>query len=141
MLAEPIADPEATTPTELLERYESALADVVDSRGTDAVAEATDLDAETVDAVAAGDAGDLDLRDAATILALRDGSPDADALLTEVRDHLLLSMSSAVLTVDHVAADVEGDMDPKEIQGKVEGRHPMTLAEYARIHHYVASAA
>ena len=50
-------------------------------------------------------------------------------------------MSSAMLNVDQIAADVEGDLDPKEVQGKVEGRHPMTLAEYARLHHYVADAA
>jgi len=141
MLEEPLEAPAETSPAELLERYEAALAAVVESVGADAVVEGTGLDESTVESVAAGDAADLDLRDAAAIFALREGSADADTILFEVRDNLLLSMSSAVITVDHVAADVEGDLDPKEVQGMVEGRHPMSLAEYARIHHYVADAA
>ena len=141
MLEEPLEAPAETSPAELLARYEAALAEVVRAVGTDEVVEGTGLDEATVESVGSGDASDLDLRDAATILALRDGSADASTILTEVRDHLLLSMSSAMLTVDRIAADVEGDLDPKEVQAKVEGRHPMTLAEYARLHHYVADAA
>jgi len=141
MLEEPLEAPAETSPAELLARYEAALAEVVEAVGTDEVVEGTGVDAATVEAVESGDAADLDLRDAAAILALRDGSAHADAILAEVRDHLLLSMSSAMLDVERIAADVEGDLDPKEVQGKVEGRHPMTLAEYARIHHYVAVAA
>jgi len=140
VLADPIDDPAGTTPEALLDRYESALAAVVETRGVEAVTEATGLDVDVVESMGSGEAAELDLRDAAAVLALREESPDADALLAEVRDHLLLSMSSAMLTVDHIAADVEGDLDPKEVQGMVEGRHPTTLAEYARIHHYVASA-
>lgn len=140
MLAERIEAPAETSPEELLARYEAELAAVVESVGTEAIAAATGLEVDAVEAVGAGDAADLDLRDAAAILALREESPDADTLLATVRDHLLLGMSSAVLTVDHIAADVEGDLDPKEVQGMVEGRHPMSLLEYARIHHYVASA-
>lgn len=139
MLEELIEAPAETSPEELLDRYEAALADVVASVGAEAAVEATDLDAATVEAVGSGEAADLDLRDAAGLLALREGSPDPSAILAEVRDHLLLSMSTAMLDVDRIAADVEGGMDPKEVQGKVEGRHPMTLAEYARLHHYVAS--
>jgi len=141
MLEEPLEAPAETSPEELLARYEAALAGVVEAVGADEVVEGTGVDAATVEAVESGDAADLDLRDAAAILALREGSADADAILSEVRDHLLLSMSSAMLDVERIAADVEGDLDPKEVQGKVEGRHPMTLAEYARIHHYVADAA
>ena len=141
MLEEPLEAPAETSPEELLARYEAALAGVVEAVGADEVVERTGVDAATVEAVESGDAADLDLRDAAAILALREGSADADAILSEVRDHLLLSMSSAMLDVERIAADVEGDLDPKEVQGKVEGRHPMTLAEYARIHHYVADAA
>ena len=141
MLEEPLEAPAETSPEELLARYEAALAEVVEAVGADEVVDETGVDAATVEAVESGDAADLDLRDAAAILALREGSADANAILAEVRDHLLLSMSSAMLDVERIAADVEGDLDPKEVQGKVEGRHPMTLAEYARIHHYVADAA
>ena len=140
MLTEPIEAPDEISPEALLDRYQAELARVVTAVGRERVLEATDLDAAAVDAVESGDAADLDVRDAAAILALREGAPDAETILAEVRDHLLLSMTGAMLTVDRVAADVEGDLDPKEVQGMVEGRHPMTLAEYARIHHFVASA-
>jgi hypothetical protein len=141
MLEEPLESPGETSPEELLARYESALADVVSDEGVDAVVGATDLDAGTVESVASGEAADIDLRDAAAILAVCEGSAEASTILSEVRDHLLLSMSSAMLDVDRIAADLEGDVDAREVQGKVEGRHPMTLAEYARLHHYVANAA
>lgn len=140
MLSEPIEAPAETSPAELLADYEAALAEVVADLGADRVADATGLDRAVVDAMAAGDAADVDLRDVAAVLALREGSADAATILTEVRDHLLLSMTGAMLTVDRVAADVDGDLDPKEIQAMVEGRHPMTLDEYARIHHFVAEA-
>lgn len=140
MLAEPIDAPSETSPAELLGEYESVLAEVVAAAGVERATEATGLDHSVLESVEAGDAADLDVDDAAAIYALRDGAPDADAILAAVRDHLLLGMSSAMLTVDHIAADVDGNLDPKEIQGMVEGRHPMSLAEFARIKHYVAGA-
>lgn len=140
MLTEPIEAPGETSPAEVLSRYRAALSDAVAAAGTERVVGSTDLDPATVSAIESGDPVDVDLRDAAVIFALGDGTPDAEALLGEVRDRLLLDMSSAMLDVERIAADVDGDLDPKEVQGKVEGRHPMTLAEYARIHHYVASA-
>ena len=63
----------------------------------------------------------------------------ADTILAEVRNHLLLEMSSAMLDVDAVAGGIDADLDPREVQAKIEGRHPMTLAEYARLHHFIAS--
>lgn len=140
MLAEPIEAPGETSPAEVLSRYRAALSDAVAAAGADRVVGTTDLDPETVSAIESGDSVDVDLRDAAAIFALGDDTPDAEALLAEVRDRLLLDMSSAMLDVERIAADVDGDLDPNEVQGKVEGRHPMTLAEYARIYHYVASA-
>lgn len=140
MLEEPIDAPGETSPEELLARYSTALADVVESRGPERVVEETDLDPAAIEAVESGDAAGLDLRDAAAILALREGSPDAAAILAAVHDQLLLAMSSAMLDVDRIAADVGGDMDAKEVHAKVEGRQPMTLAEYARLHHYVADS-
>jgi hypothetical protein len=46
-------------------------------------------------------------------------------------------MSAAVLDVEAVAAGVGRELEPKEIQQKVEGRHPMTLDEYALLHSYI----
>lgn len=138
MLTEPVEAPGETTPEALLSRYEEHLRAVVEALGARHVAEAAD--GAAVDAIERGDAGDLDLRDVAAVLSLRDGSPDADALLSAVRDHLLLEMSAGMLAVDRLAAEVAGDVEPRVVQGKVEGRLPMTLAEYARLHHAVARA-
>jgi len=140
MLAEPIDAPSKTSPAELLGAYESDLADVVETVGVERAHEATGLDRSVLESVEGGDAADLEVDDAAAILALQDGAPATDAILAEVRDHLLLGMSSAMLTVEHIAADVDGNLDPKEIQGMVEGRHPMSLAQFARINHYIAGA-
>lgn len=140
MLTEPVEAPGETTPEALLSRYEEHLRSVVEALGARHVAEADDVAGATVDAIERGDAADLDLRDVAAVLSLRDGSPDADALLSAVRDHLLLEMSAGMLTVDRLAAEVAGDVEPRVVQGKVEGRLPMTLAEYARLHHAVARA-
>jgi hypothetical protein len=41
------------------------------------------------------------------------------------------------MDVDALASGLDDDMDPKEIQQKIEGRAPMTLAEYARIVRYI----
>ena len=38
-----------------------------------------------------------------------------------------------------LAAGIDGAMDPKEIQQKVEGRHPLTLGEYALLHGFIES--
>jgi hypothetical protein len=74
------------------------------------------------------------------ILATEPDSPDAGTLLAEARDLLLMGMSSAVLDVEAVAAGIDDAMEPKEIQQKVEGRHPMTLDEFARLHAYIEGA-
>lgn len=141
MLYDEIESPDETTPRELQSQYTAELATVIHDLGSDAVDEMTDLDPETIAAIETGQAGDLDLRDAATILALDDAEPDADTILAEVRNHLLLQMSNAVLNVDVLAGDVDLDLSPKELQAKIEGRHPMTLAEYATIHHVIATEA
>ena len=128
---------DAESPGSLLDRYESLLADA--AKGADeASLTGAGVDGGAIEAVRSGDGEDVTVADAVAAVAASDGS-DPDALLAEVRDSLLLGMSSAMLDVDRIAADVEGDIDPKEVQGKVEGRHPMSLAEYARIHHYVAT--
>lgn len=128
----------AESPAALHEQYEAMLADAVDTADDETLSEAGVGD-DAIESIRAGEGSSVEVEKAASAIAIADGD-DPDALLAEVRDALLLGMSSAMLDVDRIAADVEGDMDPKEIQGKVEGRHPMTLGEYARIHHYVANA-
>jgi hypothetical protein len=139
MLYDEIADPETVTPANLAARYQAAVADVVDEFGIDAVADRTGLDRDAVATLADETAETVLLADAAAVLALRDGAPDTDTILAEARDHLLLGMTTAVLDVEAIAADVEADLRPRAIQQKVEGRAPMTLAEYAAVQHYIAS--
>lgn len=132
------SDPEA-----LLAAYLDVLGEVIDEHGTDTVVAETGLSAETVEAlaegrrhdVAADRAGDATLSEAASILELSGDFPDAETVAAQARDILLMGMSTAVMDVDAVAARLGGDLDPKTIQQKIEGRHPITLAEYARIHH------
>ncbi len=43
--------------------------------------------------------------------------------------------------LDHaIASGINDEMEPKEIQAKVEGRQPMTVQEFARIRHAVEAA-
>lgn len=126
-------------PEALLAAYQDVLRAVIDEHGTEAVAEETGLDAATVAALEDGDASEVTLEDAAAVLATSEEYPDADAVVAEARDILLMGMTTAVMDVDSVAAELGGDLDPKEIQQKVEGRHPITLGEYARIHHLLES--
>jgi len=92
-----------------------------------------------LDALAAGESPELTVEEAAGVLGTSDDYPVAEDLLLEVRDHLMLQMSSAVMDVEALASGLDDDYDAKEIQQKLEGRQPMTLAEYARIHRYVAA--
>ena len=139
MLADEIADPEDVTPEEVRAEYEAALARVVEREGVDAAAEASGVERERLDALVAGESPELTVEEAAALLALSEEGSDAEGIVLEVRDNLMLQMSSAVMDVDSLAAGLEGDLDPKEIQQKIEGRQSMTLDEYARIHRHIAS--
>ncbi|WP_132057432.1 DUF5791 family protein [Halorussus amylolyticus] len=138
MLYDDIADPESVTDEELRAEYLSELTAVIEAVGVDAVADATDIDRETIAAIAAGDEPTIEVSDAAAILATDDETPPEDAILLETRDHLLMGMTTAVLDVDTIAAEMDG-MDAKQIQQKIEGRAPMTLAEFSRLNRFIAS--
>jgi len=45
----------------------------------------------------------------------------------------------AVLDVDTIAAEYEGEHGGTAIQQRLEGRTPVSLAEFARLEHFVAS--
>lgn len=122
-------------PSDLLAAYQDVLAAVIDEQGVEAVVAETELDRDTVNALVEGDAGEVALEDAAAVLALSGDYPDSEAIAAEARDILLMGMTTAVMDVDGVAAELGGDFEPKLIQQKVEGRYPITLGEYARIHH------
>ena len=144
LLHDVVDDPGDRSPGALLAALADRLAAAVDDAGAGPAAEATGLPVPTVEAVADGDveaAGALDLRAAAALLALDGGTPDADAIAAAARDEVLFGMTAGVLNVDVVAGEVDLDLDPKEVQGMLEGRHPMTLREYATLRAFVASRA
>lgn len=125
------------TPGELHSQYEALLRETIETVGQSAVADESGVDEQRVEAVADGDSPELTLEEAAAILATDPARPDTESIVAEARDILLLGMSTAVLDVEAIAAGIDDEMDPKEIQQKVEGRYPMTLAEYAVLHQYI----
>lgn len=120
------------SPDGLLAGYNSTLTDALDSAAETAVAE-SDVEQSTIDAVADGDVAALSLTEAAAIAALSDDAPDAEAIVLETRDHLLMGMTTAVLDVDAIAANIDVDLTGQEVQQAIEGRIEMSLAELAAI--------
>lgn len=127
MLHDGIDDPESATVEDALGEYEAALAAALDEAG------GGDADEETITAVRENSIAELTLEDAASVLGASDGWPPIDAIAIELRDDLLLGMSSAVLDVEALSARADVDLSPREVQQKVEGRAPMTLAEFAAL--------
>lgn len=128
-----------TSPGELEAAYADLLADALASV-EDGAAD-LDLEPDRLAAVREGEVGDLSLSEAAAILALDPDRPDPSAIAAEARDILLMGMTTAVLDVETLASAVDGALEPKEIQQKIEGRYPMDLAEYALLHHTIAARA
>jgi hypothetical protein len=139
MLRDEFESPADREPEELRGAYERVLAETVETRGVDAVADATDVDEETLDALLAGESPEITLEEAAAILATDPDRPDADFLAADARDILMMGMSVAVLDVEAIQSGINAQMDAKEIQQKVEGRYPMTLGEYAVLHQFIES--
>jgi hypothetical protein len=119
--------------TSLLDGYADRLATVLAEVGRDTVADKTELDPETLSTVAGGDVDALSLTDAAAILGLAEGYPDSEAIVLETRDHLLMGMTTAVLDVDAVAAELAVNLTGQEVQQAIEGRATLTLNELAAI--------
>jgi hypothetical protein len=70
--------------------------------------------------------------DGAAVLALTTDR-EADAIVAELRDHLLIGMATAVLDVDTIAASIDADLTGQEVQQALEGRTAMTLGQLAEI--------
>lgn len=119
-------------PGPLLDGYETLVLEAAAEAGPEAVAEATTLDAETAAALADGEVPELAVEDAAAILALVDDR-DANALVFELRDDLLMGMTTAVLDVDTIAGAIDADLTGQEVQQALEGRTRMTLTQLAQI--------
>lgn len=125
-------DEAAVEAAALLAAFETLLADAVETAGRDRVVAETSLEAATVDAVVANDAAALPVEDGAAIIAASRGR-DANAVVFELRDHLLMGMTTAVLDVDTIAGAIDADLTGQEVQQALEGRTEMTLAQLAQI--------
>jgi hypothetical protein len=126
-----------STPAELHEAYLERLRETVEAVGAERVARQSGLDDEVVFGLADGGSPELTLEAAAAVLATDPGMPPGESIAAEARDILLMGMTTAVVDVDALAAGLGVDRDPKELQQKVEGRQPVTLAEYAHIHAFL----
>jgi hypothetical protein len=139
MLHDAVEDPASRSPAELRAAYAARLRETVEAVGVEEAATASGVDETTVAALAAGESPELTVEEAAALLAAGgDGVDDADVILAELRDHLLLGMTTGVLDVDTVASNVDLDLSGQEIQQVLEGRVPMTLAELAAIQQFIA---
>lgn len=137
-----VDDPGELTAEALLAAHVDQLGDVIEAVGVETVAETTGVGRDVVAALVGGDldvAGDLDLDDSAAILALDDDAPPADEIVSEGLQELLFGMTTGVLDVDVVAGELALDLEPREVQGMLEGRHPVTLGEYAALQHAITS--
>ena len=126
-----------SSPEALRREYGRVLAATIEPLGVESVAERAGLATDVVQAVADGEVPEVTLEAAAGILATDDERPDGETIKRDALDILLMGMTAAVVDVDSVAAGLNGEMEPKEIQQKVEGRYPITLEEYAAIHHFL----
>lgn len=125
------------SPEALHEAYLARLRETVDAVGVETVSERSGVDPSVVAALADGETPDLTVEAAAAVLGTDPDLPDGESVAAEARDILLMGMTTAVVDVEAVAAGLDIDVDPKEVQQKVEGRHPMTLAEYAHVHGFL----
>ena len=140
MFHEHRTDVSGQSPPELEAEYAADLAAIVDEHGVDAVVEETGIDKEFVETVANEEIPkDLLLEQAAAIQALADGVADADTVHEMACEHLLLGMTTGVLDIDAVTAELPLNLEATEVQQKIERRAPMTFREFVYIQHVIAT--
>lgn len=137
MLRDEFEAPGERDPGELRAAYERVLAETIEAQGVSHVSEETAIGEATLEALVDGESPELTLEEAAAVLATDPDRPDAEFIAADARDILLMGMSTAVLDVEAVQSGIDGEMEAKEIQQKVEGRSPVTLGEYAVLHQYI----
>lgn len=136
MLHDVVENAGSQPPEELRAAYEAELAAVVEERGVEPVATESGVDEERLEALVDGESPEFTVEEAAAVLAAR-GDVDADVVVAELRDHLLMGMTTGVLDVDTVASNVDLDLSGQEVQQSLEGRRPTTLRELAAVHQFI----
>jgi hypothetical protein len=132
-------DPGSLAPEELLELYEAELVGVIEEHGVAEVAGSSGVDESTLRALESGDSPELNLEEASAVMAVAEGTADAETIATVSRDALLMGMTTAVLDVEAVESGIGGRLEAREIQSKIEGRFPLTLGEFALLQRYIES--
>ncbi len=135
-------DVSGLTPADLESEYADDLAAVVESVGVDTVVGSTGLDRASVEQLAQGELPtDFSLEEAAEVQSLAEGVADPDTVVEMACEHLLLGMSTGVMNIETVAADLDSDLDldPKDVQQKIERRAPMSFHEFVHVQHVIAS--
>ena len=132
-------DPGSLAPEELLELYEAELVGVIEEHGVVEVAGSSGVDESTLRALESGDSPELNLEEASAVMAVAEGTADAETIATVSRDALLMGMTTAVLDVEAVESGIGGRLEAREIQSKIEGRFPLTLGEFALLQQYIES--
>ncbi len=125
-------DADEVTSAALLSAFEALLSEAVAEAGRERMRDETDADEASIEAAAAGDASGVSVTDAAAIVAVT-ADRDADAVVAELRDHLLMGMATAVLDVDTLAAAIDADLTGQEVQQALEGRAGMTVGQLAEV--------
>lgn len=139
MLYDAAEDPGSLSTDALFEAYLDELRSVVEVLGVEEVAAKTGVSAGALAALVDGERPELTLSQAAAILALAPDAPDADAIVYEVRDHLLMGMTTGVMDVDTLASDIEPDLTGQEVQQAIEGRTALSLRQLAAIQRAIAA--
>jgi hypothetical protein len=129
----PDVDADEPTAAELLAAFGALVSEAAASVDGDRLAGGTGLSEADAEVARDGDVAALSLADAAAVLAAANPDRDADAMVAEVRDHLLMGMATAVLDVDAIAARIDADLTGQEVQQALEGRTAMTLGQLAEI--------
>lgn len=132
-------DPASLSPAELRERYDHRLVEAIEESGVEEAAAESGVDEEVVVALVEGESPELSLEEAAELLALSADVRDAETVILETRDDLLMGMTTGVMDVDTIASNIEHDLTGQEVQQALEGRTRMTLDQLAAIHQFIAS--
>lgn len=119
------------TATELRTAFEALVDETLSAADRDHILNETGFDSATID-TAGSDPSELTITEAAAIVSVT-ADRDAETIIAELRDHLLMGMATAVLDVDTLAAEIDADLTGQEVQQALEGRAAMTLEQLAEV--------
>ena len=123
---------------EMVTRLLGVLSEIVERRGVDDVAAATDVDRALLESLrddptgeTVGIARSVTLENAAEILAVESGFHPT-AIRGRIRDHLVVHMGRRSIDAATLSARY-GFGDPTTLRERIEGERPLALREYARM--------